>query len=283
MRIFTIALSFLPVLFLFSCQKEVDFVNGNGGGGGTPSGNRLVRSVSKTGTDSVVTVYTYNGSGKFINVKSTGMSGGVDQGNEFKYYRNGSGIITRTVQINPNFVAAGIDSVITIVHYANSRYTNAVTSLSLAGFTVNDSIVHVYDASGKVIRDEEYQELVGVQPYELTGKVLYTYDAAGNVKQLDVYAHDATTSADDLEFTLKYTFDTKTAAISYGADAIGVGQVDLVSVNNPIKLEFIDPADPTNNFVFDITYNYNSNNKPSTGTQTQTPGSIVSNLSFYYQ
>jgi hypothetical protein len=204
----------LSVLF-FSCQKEVDFING--GGGGSVSGNRLVRSVSKEGTDSVVTVYTYNSTGKLINVKSTGVSGGQDAGNEYRYYRNGSGIITRTVQINPNLVTAGIDSVVTIVHYANGRYTSDVFSLSLFGFTVNDSTLHVYDASGKLIRDEEFQELVGVQPYELTAKTLYTYDASGNVKQIDFYSHDAATSSDDLIATLKYTFDTKTASISYGA------------------------------------------------------------------
>lgn len=274
----------IPILsiVLFSCQKEIDFVNG-GGGGGSASGNRLVKTVSKTGSDSVVTVYTYNSNGKLINVKSTGMSGGQDAGNEDRYYRNGSGIITRVVQLNPNFASAGIDSVITIVHYAGSRYTNDVTSLSLFGFTVNDSTVHVYNASGKVIEDDEYQELVGVQPYELTTKTLYTYDAAGNVTQMDLYSHDAATNTDDLVATLKYTFDNKTAAISYGVDAIGVGQVDLVSVNNIIKAEFIDHSDPANNFIFDFTYSYNSNNRPATGTQTQTPGSLVSNLSFYYQ
>jgi len=268
-------------VMLFSCQKEVDFVNGNGGG--NASGNKLVRSVSKEGTDSVVTVYTYNSTGKLINVKSTGISGGQDAGNEYRYYRNGSGIITRSVQINPNLVTAGIDSVVTIVHYANSRYTSNVFSLSLFGFTVNDSTLHVYDGSGKVIRDEDYQELVGVQPYELTAKTLYTYDAAGNVTKIEIYSHDASTNSDDLVATLKYTFDNKTAAITYGADAAAMAQVDLSSVNNVTKAEFLDATDPTNNFTLDFTYNFNSSNKPATGTSTQTPGGTLRNLSFYYQ
>jgi hypothetical protein len=274
------------IVILISCQKEIDLAPGNGGGGGGTTGNRLIKTVSKTATDSVITIYTYNSSGKVINVKSTGMSGGQDMGNEYRYYRNGSGIITRTVQINPNLIVAGIDSVTTIVNYntSASRYTSNVFSLSLFGFTVNDSSVHVYDASGKLIRNDEYQAipLLG-QPYELSLKTMYTYDVSGNVKQMDIYSHDVTTGADDLVSTVKYTFDTKTAAISYGADAIGIGQPDLVSVNNVIKAEIIDVSDPTNNRTLDNTYIYNSSNRPATGTSTLTPPGTVNNLSFFYQ
>src|SRR6187549_2424457 len=104
-------------VILISCQKEPDLLTGGsggsgggGGGGGNTGGTRLVRTVSKTGPDSVVTVYTYNSNGKVVNVKTTGMSGGIDQANEFRYYRNSSGIITRKVQINPNLASAGVDS-----------------------------------------------------------------------------------------------------------------------------------------------------------------------------
>ena len=179
------------------------------------------------------------------------------------------------MQINPNLASAGVDSVITKVLYNSSlsRYTGDVSSLSAFGFTVSDSTVHVYDGSGKVTRTDEYQAIPSLgQPYELSLKSIYTYDAAGNVKQIDIYYHDATTNTDDLVATLKYTFDNKTAAISYGADAIGIGQIDLISVNNPLKAEFVDVTDPTNNQTFVFTYTYNSNNRPSTGTSTLTPG-----------
>jgi hypothetical protein len=276
----------LMAVVLFSCQKEINFLNGSGGGGGSTGGNRLVKTVSKTASDSVITIYTYNSSGKLINVTSTGISNGQDAGNEYKYYRNASGIITRRVQINPNLVVAGIDSVITIVHYntATSRYTSSVFSLSLFGLTVNDSSVHVYDAAGKLIRTDEYQAIVSVgQPYELSIKTMYTYDAAGNIKQFDLYSHDVTTSTDDLISTVVYTFDSKTAAISYGADAIGVGQPDLIAVNNILNAQITDVSDPANNQTIDFTYTYNSNNRPVTGTSTLTPGGSVKNLSFYYQ
>ena len=119
--------------------------------------------------------------------------------------------------------------------------------------------------------------------YELSIKTMYTYDAAGNIKQFDLYSHDVTTSTDDLISTVVYTFDNKTAAISYGADAIGVGQPDLIAVNNILKAQITDVSDPANNQTIDFTYTYNSNNRPVTGTSTLTPGGSVKNISFYYQ
>lgn len=280
-------LLFIPVIAvgLFSCQKEIDFVNGSGGGSST-GGNRLFKVVAKEGADSTVTVYTYNSSGKLINVKTTGMLNGADQSNEFRYYRNSSGIIIRVVQINPNLVMAGIDSVITQVNYniATGKYTSDVTALSLFGFTIKDSSAHVYDAAGKLLRTDEYQSIVNLgQPYELGFKTQYAYDAAGNIRQLDFYSHDAATGMDDLVSNAKFTYDTKTAAINYGADAIAVGQPELAAVNNIIKAEITDVADPANNVVLDYTYNYNSGNRPVSGTIIQTPGGNTSILSLFYQ
>jgi hypothetical protein len=83
--------------------------------------------------------------------------------------------------------------------------------------------------------------------------------------------------------TIKYTFDSKTAAITYGADAIGVGQPDLQSVNNVTKAEIIDVTDPANTITLDYLYIYNSNNRPVTGTNTRSPGGGISALSFFYQ
>src|SRR6185295_2855120 len=126
MRKIIAAFSVLVSIILFSCQKEVSFGNGSGSGGGTggggSTGNTLVKTVAKTGTDSVVTTYSYNASKKLINQTIVGMQQGTDLGNEYRYYRNASGIITSYTQINPNLVVVGIDSVTTIVHYDAAAY-----------------------------------------------------------------------------------------------------------------------------------------------------------------
>ena len=289
-------LFFLPimVIILFSCQKEVDFLNGSGGGGGGggTTGNRLVKTISKTGSDSVVTTYTYNAAGKLVNEKSAGITGTFDASNEFRYYRNASGILTRFVQINPNFVVAGIDSAVTNVYYnaGTSRYTASVFTLSVFGFTITDSTVLIYDASGKVIRTDEYQNIPLVTiGYELVAKTNYTYDASGGISQMDLYSHDASTSTDDLEATYKYTYDTKTNAfdavsmLSQKNEAMVTDHIDWISTHNAAKFDFIDLTTPSNSFVFDFVYTYNSNNKPATVTATQTPGGAVQTGTFFYQ
>src|SRR6266516_1664263 len=94
----SITLSILTSIFLFSCQKEADLSRTNGSGNGgvvTGTGTRLVKMVQKIGSDSLVTIYSYNGNNKLINLKKTGID---DQGDfvdrEYHYHRNASGIIT---------------------------------------------------------------------------------------------------------------------------------------------------------------------------------------------
>jgi hypothetical protein len=283
MKKFLTTLSILTSLFLFSCQKESDFSNGNGGGGST-SGTMLVKMVSKNGSDSVVTVYEYNAGKKLINEKTVGMSGGIDEGNEVRYYRNSSGIVTRYVQINSNFVMAGIDSVTTFVHYNTSslRYTSTVQEISLLGFSVLDSMVFVYDGSGKVVHSDLYQSIpLAGGGYDLTEKFKYTYAASGNITQYDIY--DETSGADDLVATVRYTFDTKTSPLIFNNEAFAIGHPDWISVNNGTKVEFTDVSDPSNNQTIAFTYTYNNSNMPATGVSTQNPGAVVSNITYYYQ
>jgi hypothetical protein len=283
----------LAAIVLFSCEKEIDFINAGGSGGeGSTSGNTLVKTVSKTGTDSIVTIYTYNAAKKLVNEKMTGMSGTFNAANEVRYYRNASGVLTHFVQINPNLVMAGIDSVTTYVHYntSTSRYTSTVAELSLFGFSVLDSTALVYDAGGKVIRTDLYQSLPLITPgYELSAKTQYTHAANGNITQLDLSTHDPATGTDDPVSTIKYIFDTKTSALNAAAmfstlnEVFAIGHGDWISVNNATKIEIIDIATPANNQSSTVTYTYNSSNRPVAGVNTRSPGGIIDNLSFYYQ
>lgn len=276
------------LLFLFSgiivftgCQKEIDW-----GLGGSSGGDLLVKTVSKNGTDSVVTVYTYNSSRKLINEKMTGMSQGINAGNEYRYYRNGSGIITHYVQINPNLILAGIDSVVTYVNYdaASSRYTSSVSELSLFGFTVRDSAAIVYSANGKVGQLDQYQKIpLSGGGYEISARIKYTFDASGNMTQQDFYSVDPVTLAEDLFSSIKYTFDTRPSAIRLDNEGFAIGKPDLTSFNNAASVDFVDASDPANNFTISNVYTYNSNNKPATAVSTRNPGAIVNNISYYYQ
>lgn len=276
------------LLFLLSgmivftgCQKEIDW-----GLSASSGGDLLVKTVSKNGTDSVVTAYTYNSSKKLINEKMTGMSQGIDAGNEYRYYRNGSGIITHYVQINPNLVLAGIDSVVTYVNYdaSSSRYTSSVSELSLLGFTVRDSAAIVYSSNGKVGQLDQYQKIVLLGGgYEISARIKYIYDASGNMIRQDFYSVDPVTLAEDLFSTIQYTFDTHPSAIRLDNEGFAIGKPDLTSLNNAASVDFTDASDPTNNFTISNVYTYNPSNKPATAVSTRTPGTIVNNITYYYQ
>ena len=83
--------AFISVLCLglFSCQKEVDDsfkTNGNSGG-------LLKRTVLYQGSDSSVTDYFYNSSGKLIAVNAKADTSGIAEINNQTIERNSQGII----------------------------------------------------------------------------------------------------------------------------------------------------------------------------------------------
>ncbi len=269
------------VVVLVACQKEIDWGLGSNGAGTT-----LVKIFSRSGTDSVITVYTYDGNKKLINEKITGTSQGTNVGNEVRYYRTAGGIIDHFVQINAQLVLLGVDSVTYLVHYdaAASRYTSSVFSLSLFGFTVLDSSVLAYDVTGKVIRSDIYQSIPLLAPgYQLSAKTNYTYAANGNMNKQTNFSHDPVSGTDSLVNSISYTFDSKTSAISTNNEAFIILHPDWVSLNNPIVMDLLDPATPANDQTANTTYTYNLYNRPATGVRTRTPGPVVDSLKFYYQ
>lgn len=74
MKIFAALLSAVTLLLL-SCQKERDFARENSSADAT--GSLLVKIITKHGIDSAVHVYSYNSSGKLVDMITTG----IDQGN----------------------------------------------------------------------------------------------------------------------------------------------------------------------------------------------------------
>ena len=82
----------ITILFLVSCQKEINWST-NGGSGTISPGNLLVKSVAKNGPESVVTDYTYNTNKKIVNEKITGISQGINAGNEVRYYRDRKSVV----------------------------------------------------------------------------------------------------------------------------------------------------------------------------------------------
>lgn len=283
------ALSFLAlvIIMLTSCQKEIsgDILNGGGGGGNTTTG-LLIKTVQKTGQDSLVTTYTYNSNKKITGLTQTGTD---EQGNvvnrEYRYYRNSSGIITSYTGIDADLVSAGVDSVSVIVHYnsSTSRYTSNVLNLTASGLTLLDSSAFVYDGTGKIIAENAYESPSGNgSDYYLSGKIDYTYDASGNITQLEIHDLDIS-GAEIFTATTKLNYDTRNNPLHFGMEGFAVGHQEWASPNNISSEALSDSNGPADDQILSIIFTYNSNSEPATGQTTVMPDNIIFNTSYFYQ
>jgi hypothetical protein len=277
----------------FSCIKTNNVVGpnditGNGtpggggsvGGGGIAVGNLLVKAVSKEGTDSVVTTYTYDGSNRLIKQKMLGKSGGQNINIVYNYTRNASGIITQTTEISLDALG-GFDTSVTnyIYNAASGRYSFSFMTATAFGFSYSDSTAYTYDASGKLTSEESFSDVLG--SFDPSSKTTYVYNAAGDIASLKQYDHNGT-SYDEIAND-QFTYDDKiNPIIASPTDAIVRGFAGGSYSHNVTRIAVTSIPTPAANTTVTIAYTYSSNNKPVSAVQTTTPGGI-SNLSFYYQ
>jgi hypothetical protein len=274
----------LVILILSSCQKEVDYANRTNNGNNTNTENLLVKTVAKTGTDSIVSIYTYNADKKLINLKITGRDQGADVDREFRYYRNAAGIITHYSAISADLVSVGLDSLLTVVHYntAISQYTSYVLNINIPGFTLLDSSAFVIDGSGRIVEEDVYESPSGTgNDYYFTGKAIYTY-SNGNMTGLDLHNFDQSGTEVFTGHT-KYQYDSKINPLRFGNEGLAMGHSDWVSAGNVASGQLSDSNGPVDDQTLTISYTYNNDNKPATSIATILPDNIVTNTTFYYQ
>ncbi len=276
-----LTLSFLSCIVLFSCQKEKSFSNNNGGStAGGATGTKLVKMVFKAGADSSVFAYSYNSSGKLITITVTGKEGGSPLYNKKTFVRNSQGIIQKLVMEDADFIQAGIDSVVYKVRYdvSVSRYTGWTVSLDFGNGIQKDSIVYVYDGTGKIINEMGYGD-GGTGTYQPSGKIEYTH-SGNNIMTKKLYSYDQ--GVYSLDFTITDEFDTKTAPLILGIEGI-ISESNSIapyySSNNITKETVTYPNDPAE--ILTITYTYNSSNKPASAIYSIPGGQ--SNVAYYYQ
>jgi len=285
MRIVSTLLA-LVSLFLFSCQKEVDYVNSTTRGtANTSSDGLLVKTVLKNGSDSIVTAYGYNANKKLINLKKVGTDDQGDPVNtEYHIHRNSSGIIVDYSAIDPALVAAGVDSIPTVVHYSSSRYTSYVINVNVPGFVLLDSSALVYDGSGRVVGENVYESPSGSgNDYYLSGKLTYSYSNGGNVSGFVIHDYDQSGVEVFTATVSNINYDSKTNPIYLQNEGFALGHYDWASPNNMVSAQSGDSNGPADDQTITYTYTYNSNNKPATSTVTIMPDNQVANTTYYYQ
>jgi hypothetical protein len=272
----TIILALLLILFLFSCKKNVTNVNNNPG----VQSNLLVKIVSKVGSDSVVTEYSYDSGKRLILEKVTSVTSGASEKRVLKIFRDNSGIVTQTTEIADYLIASGVDSIVTLFANAAGRYTFSVFTITQGGTTVRDSVYYLYDVSGRIIRDQHFQKVSGV-PFTQLFKQEYVYSSAGNIDSVKQY--DFSGGVYTLSYTVAYTYDSKINALQLQNDAIILYVFGLSGVNNATKTQANFITNPSYNNSITVAYTYRGDNRPLTSVSTKLPSGKISNESYFYQ
>jgi len=260
---------------LFSCQKEVDFANNNGGNG--PNDVVLQKLVSKSGSDSSTLEFGYNSSGKLMTLNTIDVTSGTTSITRERVDRNPQGIIERLIIKDDQYQQAGLDSVVTVMQYNSGRYVSKVTTIDLGIVIFRDSVLLIYDAQGKVVTEKIYDDLA-TGSYEENAKIDYTY-SGNNIATIKQYSYDGSTYS--LVFTYTYDeYDNKVSPMNIGMEAFLFDSPAMYSSNNPTKSSI---ADSGSSQTFTTSYTYNSVNKPLTATSTIQPGNSTATGTYYYQ
>jgi hypothetical protein len=282
----TIATSVL----LFSCKKEESIDNSSGGGGGGGNnGNLLVRTVQKTGSDSSVSTYAYDGSRRLTTFNNSGVESGSPYNSQINLVRNSAGIIQKINVKSNEFAQAGLDSISAKVNYdaATSRYKSMVLSIDFLGLgSLKDSVAFEYDGAGKLVTERNFIDDGTTGGYEQTVKTEYVYNGS-NLTTINGYDYDPATNTHTLTTTVNYEFDAKTNPLQLGNEtfllAFFTGDVSTYSANNITKYTINDVTDPSANQNVTTTYTYNSNNRPLTASLVVQPGGGTATNTYTYQ
>ena len=116
--------------------------------------------------------------------------------------------------------------------------------------------------------------------YEPLTKIEFTYNG-NNLASQKIYSYESTTSSYTLEDTYTFEYDAKINPMKFSEEAMILGMSQFYSANNITKTTLVSVANPPDNFVANITYTYNSVNRPVTGTEVN--GGTTSVTTFTYQ
>ena len=260
-----------------SCQKEINFDDGNtnpGGGSPTSAGKLLTRQVQTDGTDSTVVDFTYDAAKRVQTLNLV-----TDEYFNYRFVRNTLGAITQFVMHSTYFDSYSVDSVVITVGFnpTNDRYAYSIYTVNL-GVVVNDSTAYTYDAAGAISSATHYTKSFINPSYTALYRIDYTYNA-GNVATEKVYDYASGTST--LQSTSTYTYDSKVAALQMGNDAILINYINWFGKSNMTSHAIVD-INPSSNYSATANYTYNSLNQPSVGTLIETPGPVNYTLRYFY-
>jgi len=240
----------LMVAGLFSCKKEDAPVG---------STNPLLKVVSKAGSDSIVSEYSFDGAGRLAQEKIIVVEDSESEIQTLSIVRDGSGKATRVV-----YAYAGSDpsTEVTDYIYNGSKVKHGIWNFNFNGLTVKDSVAFTY--ASKVSKTAHYLSLLGAQA-TLGNYNEYTYDGRGNMTQAKLYSLFGPGSA-ELTATISFEYDTNVNPW-YSNDDVLVEYVgtQYSSPNNVTKVT-VAAADPSESYQIVNTYEYGPDKRPTKAT-----------------
>lgn len=246
MRKYQLTLIAVLIAGLYSCKKEDAPV---------ASTNPLLKVVSKAGTDSIVSEYSFDGSGRLAQEKITVADVFGEEIQTLSIVRDGSGKATRVV-----YAYAGTDpsTEVTDYTYTGSKVKHGIWNFDFNGLSVKDSIAFTY--ASKVSKTSHYLSLPGV-PATLGNYNEYTYDGRGNMTQAKLYALYSPGSP-ELTATISFEYDTNINPW-YSNDDVLIEYVgtQYISPNNITKIT-VAAADPSDSYQIVNTYEYGPDKRP---------------------
>jgi hypothetical protein len=275
-----------------SCQKSYnppDLVipGGTGSGGSGASGTQLVKYEAKgvNTSEGTTITYQYDASGRITRYDETYVdSSNIPTSYYFKYFRNASGNVTK---VSTNAYSASApgqgypDTVVYNVHYpaGSSNFDYTWYNMDLGGVVLRDSAVLVYNSAG-VVTDKYSYFGAGPLPLQQDAHYQYTY-SSGNITILKIF--DPTVSTTTPYGTLNFEYDSKQAALYLGNDAYLPGLDEgFSSKNNPLKYTVTSQGQGGSGVV-NYSYQYNSDNRPTTSVTLSSTGQVAYNVKYTYQ
>lgn len=274
------------VLFISACQKETSYEdpangNGGGGGGGSTNGTKLVMLTQKRDDDTSTATFKYNSSNRIIEHVIKQTKGSISATLTATITRNSSNVITKLVLSSPELIAVGISDIIHTFYYDQSkRCKYIITKVTMQGTEFSDSTLFSYDASNRLESMIQYAD--GGRGYDLYSKGVLTYTGSNVSKEETFLANGM--GGYDIETTSTYEYDSKVNPLMYSDEAYALMFLNsyptFYSVNNITKKTVIQ-ADPPAMESGNVTYTYNSDNRPATATSTADGLSYI--VKYFYQ
>ncbi|MDQ3278717.1 MAG: membrane lipoprotein lipid attachment site-containing protein [Bacteroidota bacterium] len=267
---------------LTACQKENSLekteIEPGSGGGGNPTGTRLVQTGLRIGADTVTTIYRYNSANLLSGFTYSGTVSGQSGDAQIRIVRNAANVINALVIKAEVYAAIGVDSIVTnFVHdAARNQYKYSVATYKYMGIPASDSAVFNYDAAGKLGSVVNYHD--DGSGYSPDGKEEYTY-SGNNLASSKTYAFDGSTFT--LEQTTQYEqYDNSVNPLQFQADAPALGMTSHYSANNVVKQTVTDHTSASTVTGISV-YAYNAANRPTKAISTNSTGSAIT--TYVYQ